>query len=211
MVHVEPLICRHLGPDSGWRRVAFMAWCCEPMLQNYLIYHNDTGLGSPQLLREGLDLIWGVARADIAFPKSRHVISLSRQQKPGWLHGSKPYARSADEACFGIHHTLVSMRSPTLSDALDVSDAAIYSIEIQDRNQLPITAEQLWDRERRVRSEQARQVRCLERLSAAPDADRSKVVAGLRKRAMRTKASLQRAGAGTSRRPTTSDAMNRAV
>lgn len=194
--NIEPLICRFLAPDCNWKRVAFMAWCCEPMWRNYLLFHHGTGLGSPEVLREGLNMAWDVARADAMFPLARRVVTLSWQQRPGWLNEREPYARSADEACFGIHRTLISMREAKLTDALEVSDAAIYSIELQNRNQLPINARQLAHRERLLRSEKDRQARCLERLSAACEAERRQTVSALRRAARRVKATVQPTGKG---------------
>lgn len=188
--NIEPLICRFLAPDCDWKRVAFMAWCCEPMWRNYLLFHDDTGLGSPEVLREGLNMAWNVARADAIFPVARRIVSLSWHQRPGWINERKPYARSADEACFGIHRTLISMQSPKLTDALDVSDAAIYSIELNNRNQLPIDVERLAHRERLLRYEKVRQARCLTRLSVAGEEERRQTVSALRRAARRVRATV---------------------
>lgn len=190
---IEPYICRVLGYDSDWKRQAFMASCCEPMLLNFNLYHLATGLGAPDVLRRALNMIWDGAQFGTLSRAAESLVRLSKEQSPGWFNEGKPYARVASQTSFAIAHTLRSVRAPSLLDVLEVADAAVYSIEIQYRNELHLPKRGRTDREYLIRSENIRLTKCLERLSVSPESDRRKGVARVRRAALRAAATVIRA------------------
>ncbi|QCW24429.1 DUF416 family protein [Lysobacter enzymogenes] len=192
-MNIEPLICRHLGSASEWKRLAFMASCCEPMLLNFRLYHEASRLGSPDLLRRGLDFAWQTARDDTVDGEADELVKPSRLQAPSRHDEGHSFAQAAIQTCFAISHTLRSLRGPRVLDALDVADASIYAIELHYRNELFLTKRTRSDREFLRRTEIMRLAKSLERLSAAPERDRLKAVARLRCSAQRAPSTLVRA------------------
>lgn len=192
-MNIAPLICRHLGSAGEWKRLAFMASCCEPMLLNFRLYHDTSQLGSPELLRRGLDFAWQTARDDSVAGEADVLVKPCRRQAPSRHEEGHSFAQAATQTCFAISHTLRSLRGPRLIDALEVADAAIYAIELHYRNELLLSKRTRSDREFLLRSEIMRLTQSLERLAAAPETDRLKVVARLRRSAQRAPSTLVRA------------------
>lgn len=189
---IEPLICRHLGAESEWKRLAFMAYCCEPMLGNFSLYHLDTKLGCPDILRYGLEAAWDAAHSGTFTKDADLLASLARRQSPGYFNEGRPYAHVAGQATWAISHLLRSLRGPSLLDALEVADAAIYSIERHYRNELLLSKRGRSNREHLLRAETTRLAQCLERLAISTESDRRKSVARLKRLGLRTTPSIVR-------------------
>lgn len=189
---IEPYICRVLGTETDWKRQAFMASCCEPMLLNFSLFHQATGLGAPDTLRRALNLVWDGAQFGNLPRATAALVTLTKEQSPGWFNEGKPYARVASQTCFAIAHSLRSVRAPSLLDVLEVADAAIYSIEIQYRNELHLPKRGRTDREYLLRAEINRLSKCLEQLRASSEVDRRKGVAKVRRSALRAPATVVR-------------------
>jgi len=190
MIPIELLICRHLGDVPTWKRVAFMAACCEPMLLNYRLYQEASGYGSVQLLRKGLDLVWRAAETSQRPTEADLYAIRCMQQSPGWLNRGRPFAEAASQACFAISHSLKSMDDPALPDAIDVSDAGLYSIEWFYRNELKLSDQELEDRGELIRREHVRQTVDLEILVFAASSSQVETSALLKERAEAGRASL---------------------
>lgn len=190
MIPIEILICRQLGEVSPWKRVAFMAACCEPMLLNYVIYSEDSGLGSVQVLRAGLNLVWRSAATGGRSTEADLYSQRCMQQSPGWLNRGRRFAQAASQACFAIAHCLKSMDAPSLPDVIDVSDAALYSIEWFYRNELKLSSQELADRGALILREHTRQVADIELIVGVPDREQAAVISKLMTRAASVRASL---------------------
>jgi uncharacterized protein YjaG (DUF416 family) len=176
MTPIELLICRQLGNASSWQRLAFMAACCEPMLSNFRLYNEMTGLGLPETLRKGLDLIWQAARTGQRLPEADLFSLQCAQQSPGWSNRRRRHADAARQACFGIAYSLKTLDGPSIPDVIEVSDAALHSIEWAYRNELKLSDQQREDRSQLLMREYARQVADLELLASADDTHRAIVV-----------------------------------
>ncbi|WP_437631744.1 DUF416 family protein [Sorangium sp. So ce854] len=68
---------RSLAPLPREALIAFGLGCCERLYPNYLAFKRETGWGEPDVLRNGLDLAWGVLEG---FGPSHDSVNFARQE-----------------------------------------------------------------------------------------------------------------------------------
>ena len=57
-----------LKGTAHWKSMAFMAFCCEPMLANYRLYQHEYKRGNFLALREALNVLWDSALVESPTP-----------------------------------------------------------------------------------------------------------------------------------------------
>jgi uncharacterized protein YjaG (DUF416 family) len=88
-------------------RVAFAASCCERLLPNYRAFSADENWGSPEVLREGLDLAWRFARAgSFEIEQARSLRDRCEASAPDTEDFRHPLTSAALDAAVAICETL---------------------------------------------------------------------------------------------------------
>lgn len=113
-----------------WKRVAFMAYCCERMLPNYGSFKAETSYGDLVLLRSALDVAWKWIELGEA-PNS--IVGLSaacEAEAPDTSEFKSSYTSSALDAATAIATTLEALKYATEDRAIEVASLARDSVDL---------------------------------------------------------------------------------
>lgn len=190
MERLAPMIARALKDSERWKRVAFMAFCCEPMVSNYVIYRAGATRGNVGVLKDAVNLAWGSALSEESPADAAAYISRCTRQSPGPFNHSTPYALGAADACMAITHLLRCLDGPALADAIEASDNALWTVESLFPNDLELSDLQRAEQLRLVKAEARRQADCLKCLAAATSQPDELLIATLRREAEASPPSL---------------------
>jgi len=168
----------------AWKRVAFMASCCERMLPNYLTFSLETGYGDVTHLNRGLAEVWRWIETNQAPCDVDVLIQACEQQGPDTAEFSSIYTSAALDAANSIAATLDALGETTEDQAIEVASLARDTVDlfVQQCNELDPNDSEI---ERRIaetplmQSELKMQRRCLDRL-LDDSVDRGLIVAEVR-------------------------------
>ncbi|MBT2748321.1 MULTISPECIES: DUF416 family protein [unclassified Lysobacter] len=165
MKRLSSMIAQMLHDAPCWKRVTFMAFCCEPMVSNYLIYRAKANRGSVAVLKDALDVAWAFAATGELGAAEQHIAPCSRQS-PDWIDRNALYAHGAADACMAVTHLLGCVEAPSLEDVIDSSDSALWTLATLVPDDALPEPERL-NQARLIDAEIARQSNCLARLEQA--------------------------------------------
>lgn len=114
----------------AWKRVAFMAYCCERMLPNYAAFKAQAGYGNNAVLRAALDVIWEWVENE---QTDEDMVALARaceQQAPDTSEFSSPYTSAALDAATAIAATAEALSDTTASKVIEVASLARDTIDL---------------------------------------------------------------------------------
>lgn len=84
-----------------WKRILFLAACCERQFGNYVRFHQETGWGNPQTLCNGLQALWNYSG-----PCNNEMIGMLRSSieavTPDTEDFESPYTSAALDASISI-------------------------------------------------------------------------------------------------------------
>lgn len=115
-------------PD--WKRVVFMAYCCERMLPNYRSFQIDTGYGDIAPMRIALDVVWTWIENDQAVPGLNVLASACEQQSPDTAEFSSIYTSAALDAATATAATLEALADAAAKSVIDVASLARDTIDL---------------------------------------------------------------------------------
>jgi len=170
MEHFDPRKIRNvLRLLSPWKRVAFMASCCERMLPNYLTFSSETGYGDVTRLNRGLAEVWRWVETNQAPTNVDALVQACEQQNPDTAEFSSIYTSAALDAANSIAATLEALGEATEDRAIEVASFARDTVDlfVQQWNDLDPNDSEI---ERRIvesplmQSELKMQRHCLDRL-----------------------------------------------
>ena len=161
----------------AWKRVAFMAYCCERMLPNYATFKVQSGYGNNAVLRAALDVIWEWVENE---QTNEDMIALARaceQQAPDTAEFSSSYTSAALDAATAIATTAEAVSDTTASKVIEVASLARDTIDlfVQKVDDLDPNDPRLDEKIRRsdlMQAELRTQRQSLERLKALPSDDK---------------------------------------
>lgn len=160
----------------AWKRVAFMAYCCERMLPNYKIFKAQTGYGDNEVLRITLDAIWEWIKAGQTSGDLAALAKACELQAPDTSEFSSPYTSAALDAATAIAATAEAVPDTTASQVIDVASLARDTIDlfVQEIDGLDPNDPGLVEKIQRsdlMQSELRAQRQSLEKLKGLPDGD----------------------------------------
>ena len=165
-----------------------MALCCEPMIPLYARYRMGGLRGCTEVLRESLDSAWKYAATGQHPESIDDSVNRCVRQAPDWHNRDEPYALVAGDVCFAVAYTLRSLISPTIFDAMEVSEVAVgLAWLIAPRYDFPSDGPQSAGQTDMVQLEIDRQMLCIDRLVPAFGDERELIVTQLRQEAQREK------------------------
>jgi uncharacterized protein len=119
---------------SLWQRIAFMAYCCERMLPNYIKFFEDTSAGYPQALRTGLDRIWAWIESDVISEDIFDSLKACDGASPSTEWHASTYTSAALDAANAVAITLDELHRNTGTQQVDVASLARDTIDIYIQN-----------------------------------------------------------------------------
>lgn len=109
---------------SIWKRIGFMAYCCERMIPNYRLFNEETGFGSVDVLRQALDSVWTwMERAESPLDLGR-LVSACDLQAPDTEDFSSIYTSAALDAASAVALTLESIETAEVNQLIEVATLA---------------------------------------------------------------------------------------
>ncbi|HBK56301.1 MAG TPA: hypothetical protein DDZ76_08485 [Xanthomonadales bacterium] len=185
MEHFDPGQLRkklHALPD--WKRVTFMAACCERMLPNYVSFSSETYFGDAQTLKQALSEVWRWIETNHLPDDIDSLVRECDRQAPDTADFSSIYTSAALDAANSIAMTLEAMSDATEDRAIEVASIARDTVDlfVQQWSDLDPNSpglEKLIIEAPLMQVELRRQRRCLEQLKELPD-ERDQVVTEIR-------------------------------
>lgn len=165
-----------------------MALCCEPMIPLYARYRMGGLRGCTDVLRESLDIAWKYAATGQPPDSIDDSVNRCVRQAPDWHNRDEPYALVAGDVCFAVAYTLRSLISPTIFDAMEVSDVAIgLAWLIAPRYEFPAEGPLSAGKIDMIKLEVERQLLCIDQLTPAISDERELIVTQLQRESQREK------------------------
>ncbi|HBS64365.1 MULTISPECIES: YjaG family protein [unclassified Stenotrophomonas] len=115
-------------PD--WKRVAFMAYCCERMLPNYRSFQVDSGYGDLAPMRKALDAVWEWAASNNLPLDLAALASACEQQAPDTAEFSSIYTSAALDAATATAATLEALVDAAAKSLIEVATYARDTIDL---------------------------------------------------------------------------------
>lgn len=113
-----------------WKRVAFMALCCERMVPNYDRFTADSGFGDSLVLRRGIDAAWYWLESDRVPDDLKSVRERAEQQAPNTEDFSSPFTSAALDAANAVASVLDAVSEPEGADAVEVASLARDTVDL---------------------------------------------------------------------------------
>ncbi len=149
----------------AWRRVAFMVYCCERMLPNYLSFSAETGFGNVGSLRSALDTVWDWVETSRALLNLKCLVSSCEEQAPDTTKFSSVFTSAALDATTAIAVTLEALTDVTAKQLIEVASLARDTIDLFVQHQLDLDPSES-DYEAKITSSDLMQTElCLQRTS----------------------------------------------
>lgn len=126
----EDQLRQSLARLDPWKRVAFMALCCERMVPNYDRFTADSGFGDAQILRHGIDATWSWLESDRAPDDLKSVRARIEQQMPNTEDFSSPFTSAALDAANAVASLLDALSEPDGADPVEVASLARDTIDL---------------------------------------------------------------------------------
>lgn len=157
----------HSLPD--WKRVGFMAACCERMLPNYRSFSSETGYGDTNRLSQALAEVWRWVETNQLPSDVNNLVRECEQQAPDTEEFTSIYTSAALDAANSIAATLEALSGAAEDRAIEVASLARDTVDlfVQQWNDLDPNSPDL---EKQIieaplmQAELQRQRECLEQL-----------------------------------------------
>lgn len=114
----------------SWKRVAFMAYCCERMLPNYRSFQADAGYGDETPMRNALDAVWGWIATDRMPSDVTALASSCERQSPETSEFSSIYTSAALDSATATITTLEAMTEATVMRVIEVATLARDTVDL---------------------------------------------------------------------------------
>ena len=115
-------------PD--WKRLAFMAYCCERMLPNYRNFNAETGYGDVLVLRSALDAAWAWIETNQLSGNVASLVSDCERQAPDTSEFSSTYTSAALDAATATATTLEALTTATAKQVIEVASLARDTVDL---------------------------------------------------------------------------------
>lgn len=127
-----------VGPLPGWKRVAFMAYCCERMLPNYRSFHAESAYGDASVLRGALDAIWEWIQTGQFSRDAAELGFACEQQAPDTTEFSSIYTSAALDVATATAATIEAIAEATEDKVVEVASLARDTVDlfVQEINEL---------------------------------------------------------------------------
>src|SRR5262245_19166257 len=119
-----------LAQLDPWKRVAFMAMCCERMVPNYDRFNAECGFGDARILRRGIDAAWSWLESDRVPDDLKSVRAEVEQQAPNTEDFPSPFTSAALDAANATAILLDALGEPDGADPLEVACLARDTIDL---------------------------------------------------------------------------------
>lgn len=126
----EDRLRQSLARLDPWKRVAFMALCCERMAPNYDRFAADSGFGDSQVLRRGVDAAWSWLESDRAPDDLKSVRARAEQQAPDTERFSSPFTSAALDAANAVASLLDAVGKSDGADPVEVASLARDTVDL---------------------------------------------------------------------------------
>jgi len=126
----EDRLRQSLSRLDPWKRVAFMALCCERMVPNYDRFTADSGFGDSQVLRHGIDAAWSWLESNRVPDDLGTVRARVEQQAPDTETFSSPFTSAALDAANVVASVLDAVSQPEGADAVEVASLARDTVDL---------------------------------------------------------------------------------
>lgn len=126
----EDRLRQSLARLDPWKRVAFMALCCERMVPNYNHFTADSGFGDSLALRRGVDAAWSWLESNRAPDHLKAVRERVEQQVPDTEGFSSPFTSAALDAANAVASMLDAVSQPEGADAVEVASLARDTVDL---------------------------------------------------------------------------------
>ena len=123
-------IRRKVAGLPDWKRIAFMAACCERMLPNYETFSRETGFGRTDVLRQALDAIWLWAESDTLLKNLPDLIAEADKVAPDTEGSRSSYTSAALDAANSIAITLEAISEATDDRLVEVASLARDTVDL---------------------------------------------------------------------------------
>jgi uncharacterized protein YjaG (DUF416 family) len=124
---------RQLPP---WKRLAFMAYCCERMLPNFKKFVAETGFGDVGILRRALDAVWARIENDLIPMDLNDLRTACDQQAPDTGNFASRYTSAALDAANGISTALDAVERDDVERAIEIASLARDTVDLYVQEQL---------------------------------------------------------------------------
>jgi uncharacterized protein YjaG (DUF416 family) len=109
-----------LTPLVRWKRVSFLASCCERLYGNYLQFNEDTGWGEPLVLCQGICRLWNNVGA-VDTDNLQNIRNAIEAVTPDTEDFSSAYTSAALDAAAGLLESLAYCVDDELSHCVQVA------------------------------------------------------------------------------------------
>lgn len=174
-----------------WKRIAFMAHCCQRTLGEFERFHKETLFGDPAILRGALNAIWAWVKDGTPVGSLEEVLLECEKQAPDTERFTSPYTSAALDAVNSIITTLEATRNPDDAKVSEVASLARDTVDLfvqfaldeeptHPRYERLITEHVLMQRELRVQSDVLQRLRdvVVQRSEAVAEIRESALAAG---------------------------------
>lgn len=115
---------------SHWKRVTFMAACCERMLPNYRSFTMETGHGDPTRLSEALAAVWNSLETGQLPNSTISLVEVCERQAPDTAEFSSIYTSAALDTANSIATTLEALANAAEDQVLEVASLARDTVDL---------------------------------------------------------------------------------
>jgi len=119
-----------LNALEAWKRVAFMACCCERMLPNYSKFNLESGFGDPETLNHALAIVWNWIESDQMQCKIGTLALKCEQQGPNTADFPSLFTSAALDAANAIASTLEAIGDANVYRAIEVASLARDTVDL---------------------------------------------------------------------------------
>jgi uncharacterized protein len=126
----EERLRQSLARLDPWKRVAFMALCCERMVPNYDRFTADSGFGDSRVLRRGVDAAWTWLESGRLPDDLGTLRAQAEQQAPNMEDFSSPFTSAALDAANAVASLLDAVGEPEGADPVEVAGLARDTVDL---------------------------------------------------------------------------------
>lgn len=113
-----------------WKRVAFMAACCERMLPNYEAFQAEEGWGDASVLRAALAAVWAWIATSADVQDIAALVAGCEEQAPEPGEFASLYVSSALDAANSVAAVLEALDDASVERAIEVATLSRDSVDM---------------------------------------------------------------------------------
>ena len=123
-------LSKRLERLDEWKQVAFALSVCERLFANYLEFARETSWGSPQKIRECLDLAWCRLSDGTAPLRLAQAAESCENMAPDTENFRSKYTSAALDAALSTANLMRLLNSFNLEKVLDIAEAGYETAEM---------------------------------------------------------------------------------